>query len=150
MRWDRGLAKFRNCSGVGGAVGAGVVPPPPQACGQRRVVKGMWSMACGQRHVVKGMWSKACGLRQNIRKSATSDFDNLVFLKYCSWISRLRGIGGRLRRLQRPGVVPFQAFTRNSKANKSKHSPKSGNLTVVKSPKMFFENSQNGACYSRK
>ena len=105
-----------------------------KACGQRHVVKGMWSKACGQRLVVKGMWSKA--KYQKIGKLGTSDFDDFGFWKCCFWISRLCGIGRRLRRLQRPGVVSFKAFTRNSKAGKRRDCRKSGNLTVIKCCKM--------------
>ena len=65
---------------------------------------------------------------QKIRKSGTSDFDNFGFWKCCSWISRLCGIGRRLRRLQRPGVVSFEAFTRNSKSQQKPTFPKIGNI----------------------
>ena len=107
-----------------------------KACGQRHVVKGMWSKACGQRLVVKGMWSKA--KYQKIGKSGTSDFDNFGFWKCCSWISRLCGIGRRLRRLQRPGVVSFKAFTRNSKSQQKPTFPKIGKFDCRKIPKHVF------------
>ena len=67
----------------------------------------------------------------------TSDFDNFGVWKCCSWISRLCGIGRRLRRLQRPGVVSFKAFTRNSK---SQHWPKIGKFDCRKITKFrIFE-----------
>ena len=39
------------------------------------------------------------------------------FLKNCSWVNRLYGIGGRLRRLQRPGVVFLKAIMVHTKSS---------------------------------
>ena len=59
--------------------------------------------------------SKQIPSNQKIGKSRTSDFDNFGLWKSCFWISRLCGIGRRLRRLQRPGVVSFKAIVKHIK-----------------------------------
>ena len=55
------------------------------------------------------------GGRSGFQNSSGAVFENFGILKFCSWISRLCGIGRRLRRLQRPGVVSFKAIVKTYK-----------------------------------